>query len=58
MLEKQLRSFKKHTLIIFFCCFFMMYKLHIYQDEHGEMYDRRYPIAIIMPNNSEENNIS
>ena len=36
-----------------------MYKLHIYQDEYGEMYDRRYPIMIIMPNNGEkENNIS
>ena len=36
-----------------------MYKLHIYQDEYGEMYDRRYPITIIMPNNGEkENNIS
>ena len=36
-----------------------MYKLCIYQDEYGEMYDRRYPITIIMPNNSEKkNNIS
>ena len=59
MLKNQLRSFKKHALIICCCCFFMMYKLHIYQDEYGEMYDRRYPITIIMPNNGEkENNIS
>ena len=37
----------------------MMYKLHIYQDEYGEMYDRKYPTTIIMPNNGEkENNIS
>ena len=37
----------------------MMYKLHIYQDEYGETYDRRYPITIVMPNNGEkENNIS
>ena len=37
----------------------MMYKLHIYQDEYGEMSDRRYPITIVMPNNGEkENNIS
>ena len=36
-----------------------MYKLHIDQDEYGEMYDRRYPITIVMPNNGEkENNIS
>ena len=36
-----------------------MYKLHIYQDEYGEMYDRRYPITIVMPNNGEKgNNIS
>ena len=36
-----------------------MYKLRIYQDEYWEMYDRRYPITIIMPNNVEkENNIS
>ena len=36
-----------------------MYKLCIYQDEYGEMYDRRYPITIVMPNNGEkENNIS
>ena len=36
-----------------------MYKLRIYQDEYGEMYDRRYPITIVMPNNGEkENNIS
>ena len=37
----------------------MMYKLHIYQDEYGEMYDRKYPITIFMSNNGEkENNIS
>ena len=35
-----------------------MYKLCIYQDEYGEMYDRRYLITIVMPNNGEENNIS
>ena len=36
-----------------------MYKLRIYQDEYGEMYDRRYPITIVIPNNDEkENNIS
>ena len=36
-----------------------MNKLLIYQDEYGEMYNRRYPITIIMPNNGEkENNIS
>ena len=59
MFKKQLRNFKKHVLIIFFCCFFTMYKLCIYQDEYGEMYDRRYPITIVMPNNGEKkNNIS
>ena len=58
-LKKQLRSFKKNVLIVFFCCFFTMHKLHIYQDEYGEMYDRKYPITIVMPNNGEkENNIS
>ena len=36
-----------------------MYKLCIFQDEYREMYDRRYPITIVMPNNGEkENNIS
>ena len=36
-----------------------MYKLCIYQDEYGEMYDRKYPITIIMPNNgAKKNNIS
>ena len=36
-----------------------MYKLHIYQDEYGQMYDRRYPTTIVIPNNGEkENNIS
>ena len=37
----------------------MMYKLCIYQDEYEVMYDRKYPITIVMPNNGEkENNIS
>ena len=50
---------KKHVLIIFSYCFFTMYKLHIYQDEYWQMYDRKYPITFIMPNNGEkENNIS
>ena len=36
-----------------------MYKLCIYQDEYGEMYDRRYPKTILMSKNGEkENNIS
>ena len=36
-----------------------MYTLHIYQDEYGGRYDRRYPITFVMPNNGEkENNIS
>ena len=57
-LKKQLGSLKKHILIIFFCCFFMMYKLCIYQDEYGEMYNRKYPITIIMPNSGEKENNS
>ena len=36
-----------------------MYKLHIYQDEYWKMYDRWYPITIVMPNNGEkESNIT
>ena len=36
-----------------------MYKLCIHQDEYGQMYDRRYPTTIVMPNNGEkEKNIS
>ena len=51
-------KFLKTGIDNFLLLLFMMYKLHIYQDEYGELYDRRYPITIIMPNNGEkENNI-
>ena len=56
--KKTAEKFKKKHILLIFCYFLKMYKLCIYQDEYGEMYDRRYPITIIMPNNGEKENQS